>query len=178
MSEFSPFSAEMSNMELAVTKSRIKDWRHRLRLPGHNCPQCGQLRGYGVGVLKRPARGLGYRKRPCSGASRRGLTEKWRKNKRQRKIGSPAGAGDTGAAGALLSIQKTQFETKHHYTALQMATSIGVPPRKLSKLARVSLREPLCEPLERAASPSPTEDGLDGIEAVSGEESRAKEKAG
>ena len=27
MSEFSPFSAEMSDMELAVTKSRIKGWR-------------------------------------------------------------------------------------------------------------------------------------------------------
>ena len=27
MSEFSPFSAEMSDMELAVTKSRIKSWR-------------------------------------------------------------------------------------------------------------------------------------------------------
>ena len=26
MSEFSPFSAEMSGMELAVTKSRIKGW--------------------------------------------------------------------------------------------------------------------------------------------------------
>ncbi len=49
---------------------------------------------------------------------------------------------------------------------------------KLSKLARVSPREPLSGPLERTASPSPTEDGLDGIEAVSGEESRTKEKAG
>ena len=27
MSEFSPFSAETSGMELAVTNSRIKDWR-------------------------------------------------------------------------------------------------------------------------------------------------------
>ena len=27
MSEFSPLSAEMSDMELAVTKSRIKGWR-------------------------------------------------------------------------------------------------------------------------------------------------------
>ena len=31
MSEFSPFSAEMSDMELAVTKSRIKDWRRNRR---------------------------------------------------------------------------------------------------------------------------------------------------
>ena len=31
MSEFSPFSAEMIDMELAVTKSRIKDWRRNRR---------------------------------------------------------------------------------------------------------------------------------------------------
>ena len=31
MSEFSPFSAEMSGMELAVTKSRIKGWRQNRR---------------------------------------------------------------------------------------------------------------------------------------------------
>ena len=31
MSEFSPFSAEMSDMELAVTKSRIKGWRRNRR---------------------------------------------------------------------------------------------------------------------------------------------------
>ena len=31
MSEFSPFSAEMSGMELAVTNSRIKDWRRNRR---------------------------------------------------------------------------------------------------------------------------------------------------
>ena len=31
MSEFSPFSAETSDMELAVTKSRIKDWRRNRR---------------------------------------------------------------------------------------------------------------------------------------------------
>ena len=31
MSEFSPLSAEMSDMELAVTKSRIKDWRRNRR---------------------------------------------------------------------------------------------------------------------------------------------------
>ena len=32
MSEFSPFSAETSAMELAVTKSRIKGWRLNRRL--------------------------------------------------------------------------------------------------------------------------------------------------
>lgn len=90
-------------------------------------------------------------------------------------MSSPAEAGETRERlEKLLSIWKTRFETKHHYAALQMATSIGLPPRKLSKLARVSPREPLCESLERAASPSPAEDGLDGIEAVSGEESRTK----
>ena len=31
MSEFSPISAEMSDMELAVTKSRIKGWRRNRR---------------------------------------------------------------------------------------------------------------------------------------------------
>ena len=31
MSEFSPFSAETSGMELAVTKSRIKGWRRNRR---------------------------------------------------------------------------------------------------------------------------------------------------
>ena len=31
MSEFSPFSAETSDMELAVTKSRIKGWRRNRR---------------------------------------------------------------------------------------------------------------------------------------------------
>lgn len=41
---------------------------------------------------------------------------------------------------------------------------------RLAKLAPVSPCEPLCGALENAASPSPTEDGLDGIEAVSDEE--------
>ncbi|MPN10430.1 hypothetical protein SDC9_157725 [bioreactor metagenome] len=49
---------------------------------------------------------------------------------------------------------------------------------KLAKLAPIAPCEPLCGALERAASPSPTEDGLSGIEAVSGEEQRTKEKAG
>ena len=31
MSKFSPFSAETSDMELAVMKSRIKDWRRNRR---------------------------------------------------------------------------------------------------------------------------------------------------
>ena len=45
MSEFSPFSAEMIDMELAVTKSRIKGWRRKRRRSRHFCPQCGQLTG-------------------------------------------------------------------------------------------------------------------------------------
>ena len=45
MSEFSPLSAEMSDMELAVTKSRIKGWRRKRRRSRHFCPQCGQLTG-------------------------------------------------------------------------------------------------------------------------------------
>ncbi|OUN21314.1 hypothetical protein B5G37_11295 [Pseudoflavonifractor sp. An85] len=39
MSEFSPFGAEMRDMELATTKSRIKAGGHPA---SHNCPQCGQ----------------------------------------------------------------------------------------------------------------------------------------
>ena len=53
MSEFSPLSAEMRDMELAPTKSRIKDWRRNRRsaqslLPavravdgGFNAGDCG-----------------------------------------------------------------------------------------------------------------------------------------
>ena len=43
MSEFSPFGAEMRDMELATTKGRIKAWCH---LASHNCPQCGQFQGF------------------------------------------------------------------------------------------------------------------------------------
>ena len=46
MSEFSPFGAEMRDMELATTQSRIKTWRRKRRPVGHFCPQCGQFRGY------------------------------------------------------------------------------------------------------------------------------------
>lgn len=49
---------------------------------------------------------------------------------------------------------------------------------KLAKLAPVSPSEPLCGTLESAASLSPLEAGLSGIEAVSDEERRTKEKAG
>ena len=57
MSEFSPFSAETSDMELAVTKSRIKGWRRNRRstrslLPavravygGFNAGGCGAFYG-------------------------------------------------------------------------------------------------------------------------------------
>jgi len=49
---------------------------------------------------------------------------------------------------------------------------------KLAKLAPVSPSEPLCGPLESVASPSPTEYGLSGIEPLSDEVRRTKEKAG
>ena len=46
MSDFPPFRAEMSDMELATTQSRIKAW-HRNRQPvRHFCPQCGQFREF------------------------------------------------------------------------------------------------------------------------------------
>lgn len=45
MSEFSPLGAEMRDMELATTQSRIKPWRRKRRPAGHVCPQCGQFRG-------------------------------------------------------------------------------------------------------------------------------------
>ena len=57
MSEFSPFSAETSGMELAVTNSRIKGWRRNRRsvqslLPavravdgGFNAGDCGAFFG-------------------------------------------------------------------------------------------------------------------------------------
>ena len=49
MSEFSPFSAETSDMELAVMKSRIKDWRRNRRsaqslLPAVRAVDGGQRR--------------------------------------------------------------------------------------------------------------------------------------
>ena len=54
MSEFSPFSAETSDMELAVTKSRIKGWRRNRRsarslLPAVRAVDGGfNAGGYGV----------------------------------------------------------------------------------------------------------------------------------
>ena len=54
MSEFSPFSAEMSDMELAVTKSRIKGWRRKRRRSRHFCPQCGQLTGVSTQAVVAP----------------------------------------------------------------------------------------------------------------------------
>ena len=49
---------------------------------------------------------------------------------------------------------------------------------KLAKIAPVAPCEPLCRALESSASPSPTKGGLDGIEAVSGEERRTIGEAG
>lgn len=43
MSDFSPFWAEMSDVELVMTQSRIKAWRRKRRRSRHFCPQCGQF---------------------------------------------------------------------------------------------------------------------------------------
>ena len=81
MSDFPPFRAEMSDMELATTQSRIKAW-HRNRQPvRHFCPQCGQFREFEAGVFerrkKRRWRQLS-RKTPCYRAFQRCLTTKRR----------------------------------------------------------------------------------------------------
>ncbi len=81
MSEFSPFSAETSGMELAVTNSRINGWRRKRRRSRHFCPQCGQFQEFEAGVFERQNqhrwRQLS-RKAPCCRAFRGCLTEKWR----------------------------------------------------------------------------------------------------
>ena len=50
MSEFSPFGAEMRDMELATTRSRINDGGASVPRRKHLCPQCGQLRGLFAGI--------------------------------------------------------------------------------------------------------------------------------
>ena len=51
MSDFSPFRAEMSDMKLVTTQSRIKAWRRKRRRSRHFCPQCGQFREFEAGVF-------------------------------------------------------------------------------------------------------------------------------
>ena len=53
MSGFSPFWAEMSDMKLVTTQSRIKAWRRRRRRSQHFCPQCGQFRELEAGVFEK-----------------------------------------------------------------------------------------------------------------------------
>ena len=81
MSEFSPFSAEMIDMELAVTKSRIKGWRRKRRRSRHFCPQCGQFRTLEAGVFERQNKHRWRqlpRKAPCCRAFQGCLTAKRR----------------------------------------------------------------------------------------------------
>lgn len=52
MSDFPPFRAEMRDMELATTQSRIKAWRRKRRRSQHFCPQCGQFQEFEAGVFE------------------------------------------------------------------------------------------------------------------------------
>lgn len=81
MSDFPPFRAEMRDMELATTQSRIKAWR-RKRQPGHHfCPQCGQFGELGAGAFERRKKRhwcqLSRKAQRCR-AFARCLTKKWR----------------------------------------------------------------------------------------------------
>ena len=81
MSDFSPFWAEMNDMELATTQSRIKAWRRKRRRSRHFCPQCGQFREFEAGVFegRKTSRWRQLsRKAPCCRAFQGCLTEKWR----------------------------------------------------------------------------------------------------
>ena len=51
-SDFSPFWAEMSNVELATTPSRRKSCRFFGRQDGHISPQCGLFRGRGAALFR------------------------------------------------------------------------------------------------------------------------------
>lgn len=53
MSDFPPFRAEMRDMVLATTQSRIKAWRRKRRHSRYFCPQCGQFREFEAGVFER-----------------------------------------------------------------------------------------------------------------------------
>jgi len=93
MSEFSPFSAETSGMELAVTNSRIKDWRRNRRsaqslLPavravdgGFNAGGCGAFRA-----------NLKYHAAPCGAVCHRQSVEALRGSHRVAAL--QAGGGD------------------------------------------------------------------------------------
>ena len=57
MSEFSPFWAEMRDMELVTTRSRRKERGRDRPLSDHKCPQCGHLYGGQLGRCKRENHG-------------------------------------------------------------------------------------------------------------------------
>ena len=81
MSGFSPFWAEMNDMELATTQSRIKAWRRKRRRNRYFCPQCGQFREFGAGVFEGRNQSRWRqlsRKAPYYRAFQGCLTEKWR----------------------------------------------------------------------------------------------------
>ena len=81
MSDFPPFRAEMRDVELATTQSRIKAWRRKRRHSCYFCPQCGQFREFEAGIFerrkKRRWRQLSQ-KALCYRAFQGCLTEKWR----------------------------------------------------------------------------------------------------
>ena len=82
MSEFSPFSAEMSDMELAVTKSRIKGWRRNRRSAQSLLPAVRAVdggfnaggRGAFCGTFQNGWR-LSSRKRRCFNENERALRQ-------------------------------------------------------------------------------------------------------
>ena len=81
MSGFSPFWAEMSDMKLVTTQSRIKAWRRRRRRRQHFCPQCGQFRELEAGVFEKRKKSRWRqlsRKAPHRWAFQGCLTMKWR----------------------------------------------------------------------------------------------------
>ena len=81
MSDFSPFRAEMSDMKLVTTQSRIKAWRRKRRRRQHFCPQCGQFRELEAGIFEMQNQSRWRqlsRKAPCHRAFHGCLTTKWR----------------------------------------------------------------------------------------------------
>ena len=79
--DFSPFWAEMRDVELVTTQSRIKAWRRKRRRSRHFCPQCRQFRELEAGVFERRNKHRGRqlpRKAPCCRAFQGCLTAKRR----------------------------------------------------------------------------------------------------
>ena len=79
--DFSPFWAEMRDVELVTTQSRIKAWRRTCRRSRHFCPQCGQFRELEAGAFARRNKHRWRqlpRKAPCCRAFQGCLTAKRR----------------------------------------------------------------------------------------------------